>query len=142
MRLVYVGTNDEVQVGDEITMKDNQVVKVEYFREPHKAESEGKVSVSMSGCDFQTERYVGTIGAKWIEREDRNWTKPEHAPYDKEPVKKPIEHRLMDLLKERGYEPKLARGADRFWLITFHYEENKIWNISPTDLLCDQWWLV
>jgi len=69
MRLVYEGTNDEVQIGDEVTLKGGRSVTVKYFREPHKPSSSGKVSVE-SFDGYQMEYFVGVIGAKWIERED------------------------------------------------------------------------
>jgi len=68
MRLVYNGTNDEVQVGDEITL-DGQNAIIEYFAEPHKPSSSGRITIRMQGYSY--EYYVGVIGAEWIEREDR-----------------------------------------------------------------------
>ena len=143
MRLVYNGTNDEVKVGDEVSMRDGEDVTISYFREPHKAASSGKVTVETA--DGPREYYVSGIGAGWVEREDQNWTPPENAPHDK-PVKKKIEHRLMELLRERGYEPTISRGANGFWIIDFPYESDNgemcMWHMKSDDLLCDQWWLV
>ena len=70
MRLVYKGTNDEVQVGDEVTLKGGKSACVEYFTKPHKPESQGKVVIRTLD-DYSMEYYVGVIGAEWIEREDR-----------------------------------------------------------------------
>jgi putative transposon-encoded protein len=70
MRLVYKETQDEVQLGDMVTLSDGQEVEVTYFRKPHKPGSSGKVSVNSKfdriGCEF----FVGVIGAEWIDRED------------------------------------------------------------------------
>lgn len=70
MRLVYEDTGEEVQVGDRILV-DGGLAKVDFFRPPHKPSSSGKVSVLHDGDDMSVEYYVGVIGAKWIEREDR-----------------------------------------------------------------------
>ena len=70
MRLVYKATGKEVKVGDIATTFRGEKVTVEYFREPHKPSSEGKVYVKDEN-GFGSEYYVGVIGAEWIEREDR-----------------------------------------------------------------------
>jgi|GEM_PF-6493550 len=66
MKLVYKVSGQEVQVGDQCTLSDGQQVVVESFDKPHKPDSEGRVSVVPGG-----EYYVGIIGARWVEREDR-----------------------------------------------------------------------
>lgn len=71
MRLVYEGTGKEVEVGDEVTARDGEVMEVTYFREPHKPSSSGKVSVKKPGTSWSAEYFVSVIGAKWIEREDQ-----------------------------------------------------------------------
>ncbi len=73
MKLVYVETQQPVNVGDIVTLDRGPRVKVEFFREPYTAASSGKVSVSDVDAvsEGQREFYVGVIGAEWIEREDR-----------------------------------------------------------------------
>lgn len=78
MKLVYEKTGHEVGIGDEVTMRDGEKVTVAFFRRPHKAGSSGHVSVQYPNGG-QREYYVGSIGAKWIEREDRGW-KPGDPP--------------------------------------------------------------
>lgn len=71
MRLVYEKSGLEVQVGHKVVGPHGEVFTVEYFREPHSPASSGKITIK----DFQDhthEFYVGIIGAKWIEREDRD----------------------------------------------------------------------
>lgn len=69
MRLVYTKTGKPVNVGDRVTVR-NEICTVDYFREPHKPSSEGKVTVRLTE-DMRREYYVSVIGAEWIEREDR-----------------------------------------------------------------------
>lgn len=71
MRLVYETTGEEVKVGDIVTTFRGKKCEVKYFAPPHKPSSEGKITVQEEGCTFCSEYYVGVIGAKWIEREDR-----------------------------------------------------------------------
>ena len=71
MKLVYKGTDTEVQVGDVIQFRDGAEATVTHFREPHKPSSEGKICVKATGDQWSHEFYVGVIGAEWIEREDR-----------------------------------------------------------------------
>lgn len=76
MRLIYPATNKEVKIGDEIHLRNDALglkARVEYFREPHKPASSGKVNVTVRHGDHENtaEYFVGVIGAKWIEREDR-----------------------------------------------------------------------
>lgn len=67
MKLVYKDRqNLEVKVGDVVTLNDGENGVVAYFSPPHKASSEGKVSLE-NGMEY----YVSVIGAEWIEREDR-----------------------------------------------------------------------
>jgi len=73
MRLVYEKTGAEVKVGDTIKVerRDQTVeLRVDYFAEPHKPSSSGKVTV-MESTGGTSEYFVGVIGAKWIEREDQ-----------------------------------------------------------------------
>lgn len=72
MRLVYNDYGKEVKVGDEVTLRDGVKARVTHFAKPHKPASSGKVNVETIIEPTQTaEYYVGVIGAKWIEREDR-----------------------------------------------------------------------
>lgn len=72
MRLVYKETGKEVKVGDKVTLHDGVIAVVTYFREPTSPASSGKVNVLVQGAEYEDEFYVGVIGAKWIEREDRD----------------------------------------------------------------------
>jgi hypothetical protein len=73
-RLVYTSslqpgrTVREVKVGHVLELAGETIV-VDYFREPHKPESEGKVTVKWDDGSTR-EFYVSIIGAKWIERTD------------------------------------------------------------------------
>ena len=69
MRLVYESTGKPVQVGDKVTL-DGELLIVDYFRPPHKPNSEGKVTL-VGKSKFGYEYYVSVIGAKWVERDDR-----------------------------------------------------------------------
>jgi hypothetical protein len=71
MKLVYSTSGREVKVGDKVVLRDGRKVTVDYFREPHKASSEGKVTVKAPGQTMGSEYYVSVIGAEWVEREDR-----------------------------------------------------------------------
>lgn len=70
MRLIYKQSGEEVKVGDPICL-DGQDGKVTYFREPHKAQSSGKVTVRMNGSVYEEEYYVGIINAHWTDRGGR-----------------------------------------------------------------------
>lgn len=72
MRLIYEATGQEVKVGDVVKDFRGDECEVTYFRPPHKPSSQGKISIRKTGKEFSQEVYVGVIGAKWIEREDRN----------------------------------------------------------------------
>lgn len=126
---------DEISAGSTVYDNDGNPHIVSYCAKPHKPQSSGKMTVR----DGFTEYYVGSYGCEWIEREDQGW-KPKPV------VKKKIEHRLMELLRERGYEPTISRGANGFWIIDFPYESDNgemcMWHMKSDDLLCDQWWLV
>lgn len=72
MRLVYEGVaGSEVKVGDVVFLRDGEKAVVTYFRPPHSPASSGKINVRREGCNYDDEYYVGVIGAKWIDREDR-----------------------------------------------------------------------
>lgn len=71
MRLIHENTGAEVRIGDVCETSDGEQVQVSYFRPPHKPSSSGKISVRFVGTDKTAEYYVGVIGCKWIEREDR-----------------------------------------------------------------------
>ena len=70
MRLVYEGTLKPVAIGDIVELRDGPV-KVEYFREPHKPSSSGKVTVKAIDRTWIQEFFVSVIGAVWIDREDQ-----------------------------------------------------------------------
>lgn len=72
MKLVYTATQQLVQIGDIVTIGARRY-KVDHFARPHKPASEGKVSlIPATNPNAQArELYVSTIGAEWIEREDR-----------------------------------------------------------------------
>lgn len=73
MRLVYTATQKPVQIGDTVTLRDNQRFTVDHFAKPHKPDSEGKVALKPYGWSTSScsEYFVSVIGAEWIEREDR-----------------------------------------------------------------------
>lgn len=73
MRLVYKATQQPVKLGDTVVLRDGQGFTVDFFSEPHKPDSEGKVTLLAEGAErpHGTEVYVSGIGAEWIEREDR-----------------------------------------------------------------------
>jgi len=75
MKLIYTETGTEVRVGDVVRLRDGEKVVVEFFRQPHKPSSSGKVCVKDIPKAFDrtrhSEYYVGVIGAEWIEREDQ-----------------------------------------------------------------------
>lgn len=70
MRLVYDKSQEEVKVGDKVTLSSGTEVTVANFRPPHKPAASGKVSVQYPEGHY-AEYYVSVIGATWIEREDR-----------------------------------------------------------------------
>ena len=72
MKLVYEASGKEVQVGDTVHL-DGNAYTVWHFDKPHKPASSGKVFIRPISNEngFSAEYYVGVIGAKWIEREDR-----------------------------------------------------------------------
>lgn len=80
MKLIFVRNSDPKLVGQEVkvghtcqTFRGEEAV-VDYFRPPTSPSSEGKVVIHEAGerGDYQTEVYVGVIGATWVEREDRD----------------------------------------------------------------------
>lgn len=79
MRLIYTATGKPVAVDDRVDIH-GTVFVVAHMAPPHKAASEGKVTLrlpherSPSGREY----YVSVIGARWIERDDR----PYHSPAD------------------------------------------------------------
>jgi hypothetical protein len=67
VKLVYKATGAPVRIGDTVPQG-----KVVYFRAPHKASAEGRVTVQTGKRQVDTrEYYASVIGAVWIEREDR-----------------------------------------------------------------------
>lgn len=111
MKLVYKTTGEPVKVGDPVEIKGVGMTTVEYFREPHKPDSEGRVSLA-SGAEY----YVSVIGAEWIEREDRIVTLRDVMPhelfggsYDDTPA-----HKLADVRVKAEYRPYKG-GGDPAW---------------------------
>jgi hypothetical protein len=77
MNLIYnsksTNTNRKgqaVKVGDQVKTSRGENVTVDYFREPSKPASEGKVYVAFEDGG-KREFYVSVIGAEWVNREDR-----------------------------------------------------------------------
>ena len=71
-RLIYVATGELVKRDDKITLRDGEIRTVGHFAPPHKANSEGKVTVHAGADDLHgREYYVSIIGAKWVGREDQ-----------------------------------------------------------------------
>lgn len=70
MKLVYKATQQPVKLGDKVKTKEGSTLTVQYFCEPHKPDSEGKVTI-IGEVGGASEYYVSVIGAQWIEREDR-----------------------------------------------------------------------
>jgi hypothetical protein len=70
MRLVYTSTQQPVQIGDIVTIDDEEVV-VNDIRRPHKPASTGRVYVRYAGARYDAEFFPSVIGAEWIEREDQ-----------------------------------------------------------------------
>jgi hypothetical protein len=74
MRLVHKATHGPVRIGDEVTVRGEPHVVLS-FPPPHKASSEGRVTVRPTDEPFsaraQAEYYVSVAGLEWIEREDR-----------------------------------------------------------------------
>ena len=67
MRLVYKGTEKEVQKGDILTdfRGDNAIAY--YWAEP--THGEGKISVKQNSDDFMSmEYYVSVFGLEWIDK--------------------------------------------------------------------------
>lgn len=74
MKLIYTDgpkKGELVKVGDEVRTSHRNKATVTFFREPHKPESEGKVSIKNGKTGCEQELYVSVIGAEWIDREDR-----------------------------------------------------------------------
>lgn len=78
MKLIYTRDSGDmiagsiVSPGDWVTTSQGDRMIVGGFNPPHKPSSEGKVWVHPVGnTEHQREYFVSVIGAKWIEREDR-----------------------------------------------------------------------
>jgi len=76
MKLVYTHNNKEVKVGDIIIGMNGEKLKVNYFAEPHKPSSSGKITMEHTDVLYH-EGYVCNYNMRWIEREDRGWVSPE-----------------------------------------------------------------
>lgn len=70
MRLVYIGTDRPVLIGDMVTLNGN-LHEITHIPQPRSAASEGKLCVEPPGSNGSREFYVSVVGAQWIEREDR-----------------------------------------------------------------------
>jgi len=90
MRLIYTKTGAEVKVGDVVETSRGETVTVDYFREPHKPSSSGKIIVRHHDETVEdrgtAQYYVGVIGAEWIEREDQADFYEAHAAPDGSPM--------------------------------------------------------
>lgn len=70
MRLVYEKTGDPVMAGDLVSSQDGELFRLDFYREPHKPSSTGRVYVTPTAGGCQREFFPSVVGAKWIERED------------------------------------------------------------------------
>ena len=71
MKLVYEGTQSEVQIGDVVHVR-NVPYYIENIVEPHKPASTGRVWCrSMDEHKYFNEWFPGVIKAEWIGRTDR-----------------------------------------------------------------------
>jgi hypothetical protein len=73
VKLIYEATGKAVAVGDEVLL-DAPIRRftVGFFRKPHKPSSQGHVILYFEGNPRDAQEfYVSVIGARWIEREDR-----------------------------------------------------------------------
>jgi hypothetical protein len=64
--LVYKETGQPVRIGDEVTLRDGEIVTVASFRPPHKSSSSGHVTVKLANGNVM-EYYANVISAEWIE---------------------------------------------------------------------------
>lgn len=73
MKLVYTEDKTrEVKLGDEVTLKDGEIVTIQTIERPHKPSSTGRVYVKgRRKNDFARGYFPSVIGAEWIEREDQ-----------------------------------------------------------------------
>lgn len=70
MKLIYEKTGEQVQAGDLVSLQDGELYRLDFYREPHKPSSTGRVYITPEGGGGQRELFPSVIGAKWIERED------------------------------------------------------------------------
>ena len=71
MRLIYEKTGEEVRAGDLVSSQDGELFRLDFYREPHKPSSTGRVYVTrMVEQGGQLEFFPSVVGAKWVERED------------------------------------------------------------------------
>lgn len=70
MRLIYTKTGGPVQLGDVVQL-DGEMHTIVSFRPPHKPSSSGKITLKAQGAQYESEYFVGIIGAKWVDREDQ-----------------------------------------------------------------------
>ena len=71
MRLIYEKTGEEVKAGDLVSSQDGELFRLDFYREPHKPSSTGRVYVTrLVEQGSQLEFFPSVVGAKWIERED------------------------------------------------------------------------
>lgn len=70
MRLIYEKTGEEVKAGDLVSSQDGELFRLDFYREPHKPSSTGRVYVTRLEAGCQLEFFPSVIGAKWIERTD------------------------------------------------------------------------
>lgn len=70
MKLVYNKSRKEVQVGDEVTLRDGAKAVVTDIIKPHKPASTGRVVLDEGAEKMQRTYFPSVIGAEWINRED------------------------------------------------------------------------
>jgi len=70
MKLIYENTGEPVKAGDLVSAQDGELFRLDFYREPHKPSSTGRVYVTRLDGGRQRELFPSVIGAKWIERTD------------------------------------------------------------------------
>jgi hypothetical protein len=70
VKLIYTKTGQPVNAGDVVTTRDGSEYRLDFYREPHKPSSTGRVYITPLAGGCQREFFPSVIGAEWIERED------------------------------------------------------------------------
>jgi hypothetical protein len=120
MRLVFKETGKEVKVGDVVSLKDGNA-RVNYFREPHKPASEGKITVEwLNGKGGTAEFFVSVVGAEWIEREDRSEDDFDDGSGDEEPEnppKSPEKGINIQIRNLHAFKFEAVHDSDNDWVL-------------------------